>query len=291
MSMYTTEVRYICESYASCDVSKDYMSIDEILDKACEKIFDFPFPIFDENYRKTLECKILRHYYTREICAESVGLWKLYLNRRMNEIMPYYNQLYKSELIQFNPLYDVDLRTESSNDNSTEKTNSESSDITSTSNNTSAINGETSNTSTSTQKGSGSNTNSTTNIGTKWDEYSDTPQGTVGSLNDDTYLTNARKNTDNTTNTSTGSSTNSNEIKDTANSTSAQSNTSSSDGTRKYKNNSTGKNTSTQKYLETVQGKRGGTSNSKMLMEFRETFLNIDMQIINGLEDLFMLIW
>ena len=291
MSIYTTEVRYICESYADFDKSKNYLSIDEILDKSCEKIFDFPFPIFDENYRKTLECKILKHYYTREICAESVGLWKLYLNRRMNEIMPYYNQLYKSELIQFNPLYDVDLKTESSNANNSEKTNSESSDVTSTSNNKSAISGETSNNSTSTQKGSGSNTNSNTNVGTKWDEYSDTPQGTVGSLSDGTYLTNARKNTDNTTNTSTGSSTNSNEIKDTSNSTSSQNNTSSSDGTRKYKNNSTGTNTSTQKYLETVQGKRGGTSNSKMLMEFRETFLNIDMQIINELENLFMLIW
>ena len=52
-----------------------------------------------------------------------------------------------------------------------------------------------------------------------------------------------------------------------------------------------GTNNSTQEYLQKVQGKRGGTSNSKMLMEYRQTFLNIDMQIINELEDLFMLIW
>lgn len=49
--------------------------------------------------------------------------------------------------------------------------------------------------------------------------------------------------------------------------------------------------TNTEDYLETVQGKNGGASYSKLLMEYRETFLNIDMMVIDNLEDLFMQLW
>ena len=108
MSTYTTEVRFICENSAGLTESADYLSVSEILDKARNKIFDFDFPIFDESYRNVLEDKILKHYYTREIGLETVGLWKLKLDTKMNEIMPYYNQLYKSAVLEFNPLYDVD---------------------------------------------------------------------------------------------------------------------------------------------------------------------------------------
>lgn len=44
------------------------------------------------------------HYWMREIGAETAGLFKLYLNRTMAEIMPYYNQLYKSAQLDFDPL-------------------------------------------------------------------------------------------------------------------------------------------------------------------------------------------
>lgn len=112
MSNYTTEVRYICEVNAGYKESQGYKSVDQILKEVHSKIFDFDYPIFDESYRTTLECNILRHYYTREICAETVGLWKLWLDARMNEIMPYYNELYKTTLLDFNPLYDVDYTRE-----------------------------------------------------------------------------------------------------------------------------------------------------------------------------------
>ena len=114
MSKYTTEVRFLCESAAGKTESKGFSSIAEILSVAAPRVFNFTFPIFDESYRLPLEIKILRHYYTREICEETVGLWKLRLQDKLNVIMPYYNQLYESELIKFNPLYDVDLTTEHS---------------------------------------------------------------------------------------------------------------------------------------------------------------------------------
>lgn len=60
--------------------------------------FDFglkSYPIFDETYRETLNNNILMHYYENEIGFETAGLFKVYLNQKMFEIMPYYNELYK----------------------------------------------------------------------------------------------------------------------------------------------------------------------------------------------------
>lgn len=60
--------------------------------------FDFQmtqYPIFDENYRKILNNNILHHYYENEIGFETAPLFRFYLNQKLNEIMPYYNELYK----------------------------------------------------------------------------------------------------------------------------------------------------------------------------------------------------
>lgn len=111
MSYYTTEVRYLCESMTDVplenfDNLKGVRRIDAIIDSAKSNIFDFDYPIFDEAYKGVLEKKILRHYYTREIGQETFGLFQLFLSDKMNEIMPYYNQLYESELLkhQIEPL-------------------------------------------------------------------------------------------------------------------------------------------------------------------------------------------
>lgn len=59
--------------------------------------FDFQltsYPIFDENYRNTLNNNILNHYYENEIGFETAGLFRFYLKQKLNEIMPYYNTLY-----------------------------------------------------------------------------------------------------------------------------------------------------------------------------------------------------
>lgn len=107
MSKYTTELRFICENEYNGE-SSGFNEINKILTKVAPKIFNFDFPIFDEEYRIPLEVKILRTYYTREICEETVGLWKLRLQNKLCNIMPYYNQLYKSALLEFDVFKDVD---------------------------------------------------------------------------------------------------------------------------------------------------------------------------------------
>ena len=109
MSKYTTEVRFICENLAGLLESKGYNDVSDVLDKATPILFDFDFPIFSAGYKIPLCRKILEHYYTREIGFETVGLWKFKLQTKLREIMPYYNQLYESELIKYNLFEDVNV--------------------------------------------------------------------------------------------------------------------------------------------------------------------------------------
>lgn len=255
MSKYTTEVRFICETFAGYDESQGYSDMSTVIENSRGQIFDFDFPIFDENYRSVIETKILKHFYTREIGFETVGAWKRWLNMRMNEIMPYYNQLYNSELITFNPLYDTDYTTDADRtiDHNENTTSNRTDDLT------------------RTDDLAHSDTASSSNESR--DLYSDTPQGALTGVDNETYLTTARKVTGAESANSSG--TNTGTVKNTG--------TQSGTGTDVYKN--------IDDYLEHVTGKRGTASYSKMLQEYRDTFLNIDLMVINELNDLFMNIW
>lgn len=282
MSKYTTEVRFICETASGLGESKGYTDVDTIITNAIPKIFTFTFPIFDENYRTVLEKKILKHFYTREICEETVGLWKLRLDTKLNEIMPYYNKLYSSELLEFNPLYTANLTRTKKTDYDSNRNENENISDTSSSNRTTSNNGEVDSTNNSTTTGTGSGTSNNTST----DLYSDTPQGSLSSVESNTYLTNARKVTDNGSTSSKTSNTNSS----TGKAKSSESGTDNISGTYGRIRGNTDALTSTEDYLETVVGYEG-TSASDLLLKFRETFLNIDMLIINDLEDLFFQLW
>ena len=239
MSKYTTEVRYICEQKANVSEKLGFYSVDDILNKSWDKIFTTKVNIFDEQYRPIICKKILKHYYTREIGAESVGLWQLWLNTTFEEIIPYYNKLYKSELLTFNPLYDVDYTRTGYKKNTGNK-----------------------------DKNINTNTNkiNTTNVNRNdIEKYSDTPQGSIQDLASDRYLTNATitNNSENSTN------------KDNAN-------------TIEIGNEKTN---DIENYFERITGKTPGKNYSEMLLDFRKTFLNIDMMVIDEFKDLFLNLW
>lgn len=263
MSKYTTEVRYICETLAGRSESAGLNSVAEIIEAARPEIFNFDYPIFDENYKSVLETKILKHFYTREIGEETVGLWRLRLDTRLNEIMPYYNKLYNSELIEFNPLYDVDVTTtytkedDGSQSGSTNDTGAE----------------------TFTGTDTGNNTHTATDSSEDWRLFNDTPQGGIDGIeaqvNAFNYLTDATKET------------HEGEASDTL--TSSLQKTSTKNNT--FARTDTKTLTNLQEYEEHVTGHRSGITMSKALTEFRETFINIDKMIIDDLSDLFINLW
>ena len=195
MSKYTTELRYLIQSGFDLGLN-DY-------------------PIFEESYRSKLNEKILNHYYMREIGFETAGLFKRYLNVKMNEIMPYYNQLYLSAQIEFDP-----LETYSTNEQYERET---------TGDNTSQDEGE------------------------NKSLQNDTPMGSLQDPFSENYATTSQKT--NATNTT--------------------------------KLNSS----ENEKYSRKLSGKNDSKSNSQLLMEYRQSFLNIDMMIIEELDVLFMQLW
>lgn len=206
------------------------------------------YPIFDETYREHLNKKIKQHYWNYEIGAETESMFRFFLNRKMNEIMPLYNQLYLSTRITFDPMKTVDF---SDVFNGT---------ITSTSTNTENIN-ETEN------KNDTATSDATTNAAART-VNSDTPQVLL-SPNED-YASSAANTISENTNTQNATSTSGKT--DVTDLTGSRDDTVNNDNTR------------------TVQGFQGITG-SDMLLKYRATLINIDMDVIKELETCFMLIW
>lgn len=69
------------------------------------------YQIWDENYRSQLNSKIINHYHNREIGLETVDMFRFAMRRRMAEIMPFYNDLYKTTKLDFDPLSTIDIKT------------------------------------------------------------------------------------------------------------------------------------------------------------------------------------
>lgn len=173
------------------------------------------YPIFDVAYREPLNRKILDHFHNREIGLETIDMFVFAVKRKMNEIMPLYNQFYKSQLLDVDPFITFDSATESSNQAESIATNS--SDATSKAR---AVN-------------------------------SDTPQTQLAGHED--YATSIVDNV--------------------------------------AESNNTGDANSSDSSLGSVSTRGFSGAMSDLLVRYRDTFLNIDMQIIAELEDCFMQIW
>lgn len=258
MSKYTTELRYILERLAGLDHSEPYNKVADIIEAARTKVFDFDYPIYDPAYKPILETKILRHYYTREIGSETYGLFKLRLEDELNLIMPYYNELYKSTLLDFNPLYTVDYFEDhvgsKEGDNSKSGSGSDNRTLNTALAKTGTVKTETDN--------------------EDWIKYSETPQGAITDLDTDKYLTNATKDTADDETTVTYNTSDANTGTDNV----------------AHSHNESGNYHDVDSYLNHVYGRQGGSA-AALIKEYRETLLNIDMQIIEDLNDCFMLLY
>lgn len=69
------------------------------------------YPLFDEDYRARLNGLIIDRFYNREIGHETVSMFTLKLRSHLNEHMPYFNKLYRLELIDVDPLSTINMQT------------------------------------------------------------------------------------------------------------------------------------------------------------------------------------
>ena len=230
------------------------------------------YPIFDENYRETLNGKIVEHFRFCEIGAETPQLFKFYLNRTMAEIMPYYNQLYLSEKIKIDPFNAINIaETETAIFKGSDKGTNTAVSESDTKNTLTATDETTNNTSSS-----GSTENKNKNL------FSQTPSGKLADVEQGKYLTTATFDTSSNIQNSSDSSTNSSK----SSSLSSGNSSANTSGTSTIEKDST----------NTVTRTRKGNDNSdvlEILKKLRESFLNIDYMILSNqeLNDCFMLLW
>lgn len=277
MSKYTTELRFICEMKSGFKVEeiKD-KTVNQIVEASRTKIFDFSYPLYDNTYKPTLEKKILKHYYTREIAAETYGLWHHWLDTTLNEIMPKYNKLYKAEHdILDKELRNIDVHIDKlrTDDLLKEGENTRTDNLTRTNNLREVVNDD--------------REDNLAHHDTTRDFYSDTPQGGIDynelerTLDPDSliYLTDYRRVENDGTNTGTVerdiTRDNTGTVKDT--------------GTQV--NDYEEANTGTQDFDTDEYGYRGSKVYAELLADYSSNVLNIDMMIIRELEDLFFKLW
>ena len=173
MAKYTVQIKSIIESLGSNSVL-DLSTLDEQIENARPKIFDFEYPFYDPSSKADFETWILESILMDEINYETYGLWHLKLRTWMKTNMPYYNKLYESAKLITNPLKNHHLER---NTEGSENGNSSS-------------------------NGTGSSNDTSTSNVLAWNLYSDTPQGGINGLENSTYLTNATKDLNDTTTTS-----------------------------------------------------------------------------------------
>ena len=83
MSKYTLELRYLYK------------------DKKF-KLFDFPYNLYDNDLKPWFEEKFFQHFMFYEIGFDSVAMFKQRLMSKLNDIFPYYKQLYETEIASKN---------------------------------------------------------------------------------------------------------------------------------------------------------------------------------------------
>lgn len=313
MSKYTTQLRFICEMKSGFTEEEiPQKSVDDIISHSREKIFDFQYPIYEAGHQNVLETKILKHYYFREIGAETYGQWHTWLNDKMNLIMPKYNKLYEMEYLTLQKeLRNVDIETwsERTDDLTRESDFTRTDNLHTADDHTRTDNLHTADDHTRTDNLHEADTHTrtdnlaegTSKSATSADKYSDTPQGTVTNVNNDSYLTDYRQIVSSETGTRTNNGTQQNagtvdntgtqRNAGTVDNTGTQRTAGTSDHTGTQRNAGSETNTGTQEMEGYERGYRGSKTYMELMTDYADKILNIDMMIVNECSDLFMLLW
>ena len=112
----------IMNSIANYDV-EEKTKIRNLAKATREKIFDFDYPLSSKVNKEDFECQILNHFIMRRIGQETFTAFQLFLENKLNEILPYYNIMFDS-LIDYNLFNDGEVITRDRTDNGTSSLNS-----------------------------------------------------------------------------------------------------------------------------------------------------------------------
>lgn len=232
------------------------------------ELFDFDYTFDDREYAKQIEQAVIDYYYFEEIGQETPDRFKHVFETRFKRVIGYYNKLYNTTLLEYNPLINYSMNEaleklgNATSNVSTIGTDEQTATVDDQTSNTSQTNGNTDSTTNETESGSG--------------QSSDYPQDTITG----DYRSEERKNDV--------------EREQTQGTTSEQTTTGSSEGL----STSTGAGSSdtqqestsdnTESYEKTIEGLTGRTYQELIQLE-RESLLRITSMIIQELKPCFIL--
>lgn len=156
-------------------MSKYTLELNQIVNSVDFSLFDFDYNLYDNELKPAFEKKFIDHFYFYEIGLTPIARFKKALQIKLNDIFPYYKQLYQTEL----RIADIDfmLNKDLKEEYTRQLTGN------------SSVN----------QISTSSSNDTSLNIN------NDTPQNKIDDL--DHYMTSASKNTDNSTMNSNGTNT------------------------------------------------------------------------------------
>lgn len=240
-------------------MAKYSMEISELVENPLTPLFHFEYDFYceDREVKKKFEQKFIDHYFFHEIGCETHARWSQMLKSRLNLIMPYYKQLYETELKSKNIDFLMNKDYTETFIRELDRTNQDTNQV------------------------SGSTDVTMSNRGTTTDTKNSTNTSKSSSLNDGVASASLEQ----------GYLTQVGEEKG-----QLSSNTSSNDSSESQTNNSqtsqsNGEMGERETHTVTGKGNIGVTSSAELLSKWRDVLINIDQLIINECQDLFMLIY
>lgn len=279
------------------------------------ELFDFPYKFDDVNFKKQIEQAVIDYYYNYEIGTETPAEFKRRFQAKWLSIIDYYNQLYNTTLLAYNPLINYKL--------------TEALEQLATSNNTQNSVTDTSSTGTTTQEGTDVLAQTTSTDSTRTDNLSSqndttrtdnlkavTVDNSEGSGNEKTsdypqqaiaggdFLEGEKTSTTSTSGTNTTDNTGTQKNSGTTLNTGTQTNagtgqndsttTSNNTATNEDSANTTGtltaEGTTNTNYEKTIEGLTG-TSYQELIAKERQNLIRLIPMIISELKPLFILVY
>ena len=285
MSGITTKLRDVLTMWCY-DESYDTRSL---IENGRKKLFNFDYPIFDEDYRKVLETNFIRNFFMREIGHETEGYFQFRLETWLLINMDYYNALFKSALLEYNPLYNQDLQVTYNKQNDTNRNDNRKTNANTQGNDSNTVNA-------TQESNSNVSSNQTANSKTTDNDFtrnldSDQPDERLAITTNDGsgVIEYATKISENKT---TGNQTSQNDSESTSDSTSNQNASSSAESQSTVNSNQNDELKSeiknTEDYIQKTLGKNGNITYPEMIMKYRQSLLRIEKEMFREMEVLFL---
>lgn len=269
---------------------------------ANNKIFSFNYPFYDNDKKEEFQLKFTRRFIDARLGFETPALFMLKLEDTLNYIMPYYNEYFKSQLMDYDPLTNMEIEEifDRSNDINRNK------NITENDNGTRNIERTGNNSGTDTLTKSGTETtdkNDTMNDnikhtgtvstdGNSTDTYYEFPQAAKSSSGD--YATNQRNIssdetvtndlTDTETKTSTGEETVTYNLTDKRDTTETIGDNTDETTANTRTTEDTGLEKQLEHYALTKKGSTGQWTYQDLIRKYRELIINVDAMIMESVE-------